>query len=43
VLVEGHERDHVTPGWTQHGLLPGHLPLHDSGEWREMSGLDKAV
>jgi hypothetical protein len=25
----------------QHGLIPGHLPLHGGGEWRELFGLDK--
>jgi hypothetical protein len=40
-LVEGHERDHVPRGRTQHRLLPRHLPLHSGGEWRELSGLDK--
>jgi hypothetical protein len=24
-------------------LLPGHLPLHSGGEWRELPGLDKAA
>jgi hypothetical protein len=41
VLVEGHERDHVPPGRTRHRLLPGNLPIHGGGEWRELSGLGK--
>jgi hypothetical protein len=40
--VEGHERDHVPPGWARHRHLPGHLPLHGIGEWRKLFGLDKA-
>jgi hypothetical protein len=42
MLVEGHEGDHVPPGRTRHRLLPRHLPLHGSGEWWELFGLDKA-
>jgi hypothetical protein len=41
--VKGHERDDVPFGWVQHGLLPGHLPLHGGSEWRELPGLDKAA
>jgi hypothetical protein len=42
-LVESHERDDVPLGQAWHGLLPGHLSLHGGGEWRELSGIDKAV
>jgi hypothetical protein len=41
-LVEGHERDHIPPGRARHGLVAGHLPLHGGGEWRKLTGLDKA-
>jgi hypothetical protein len=40
--VEGHERDDEPLGWVRHRLLPGHLPLHGGGEWRELPGLDEA-
>jgi hypothetical protein len=40
--VEGHERDHIPSGRARHGLVAGHLPLHGGGEWRKLTGLDKA-
>jgi hypothetical protein len=42
VLLEGRERDHVPPGRARHGLIAGHLPLHDGGKWGKLTGLDKA-
>jgi hypothetical protein len=42
-LVEGHKQDDIPPGWARHGLLPGHLPLHGVGEWRELPSFDKVV
>jgi hypothetical protein len=40
-LVEGHERDHEPLGSVRHGLVAGHLSLHDGGEWRELACLDE--
>jgi hypothetical protein len=36
-LVESHERNHEPFGRVQHGLVTGDLPLHGSGEWRELA------
>jgi hypothetical protein len=41
-LVEGHERDHEPLGRVRHELVARHLPLHGSGEWGKLTGLDKA-